>query len=134
MKLLKNRHSVYKLSYHIVLVTKQKCKCINDELFLVMKDEAYRLIENWGGSVVQIAHGEDYVRLLVDLPPQIAPSKAVGSLKTLLARKVRRVFEDYLKSIHHEDSFWNDSYLVLSSGGAADDVISRYIEDQAEKP
>ena len=133
MELNKNRHSIYKLTYHMVLVTKYRHKCINDELFESMKEEAYRLVENWGGRVIEMNHDVDHIHLLVDLPPQVAPSKAVGSLKTLIARKVRRQFAEYLKSFYWGDSLWSDSYLVISTGGATIDVIKKYIENQGKK-
>ena len=133
MELQKNRHSVYKLTYHIVLVTKYRHKCINEELFNVMQEESNRIFESWNGSVIEMSHDGDHVHLLVDLPPQIAPSKAVCSIKTVLSRKLRKDFEDYLKQFYWGTSFWSESYLVLSTGGATIDLIKQYIEDQRKE-
>ena len=134
MELEKNRHSVYKLNYHIVLVTKYRHKCINDDLFKTIKSESERLFKDiWKGSVQEINHDEDHVHMLVSLPPQYAPSKIICSLKTVLAKRLRRDFSEYLKPFYWEDSFWSDSYLVLTVGGATIDIVKQYIEEQRSK-
>lgn len=52
-------------------------KCINDELYEAMKEESYRLVNNWGGNIVEINYNRDHIHLLVNLPLQMAPSKTV---------------------------------------------------------
>ena len=46
MELRKNRHSVYKLTYHIVLVTKYRHKCITNDIFNAVKRKVESVIEN----------------------------------------------------------------------------------------
>ena len=133
MELYKNRRSVYKLTYHIVLVTKYKHKCINDDIFNYMKDHISRIVENWGGSIVEINHDFDHIHMLLNLPPQQAISKAVCSIKTATSRVLRKEFHDYLSQYYWKDSFWSDSYLALTVGGATIDVVKTYIEEQRKK-
>lgn len=133
MKLYKNRHSVYKLTYHIVLVTKHRHKCINDDVFDFMKNHIERIVTEWGGLVEEINHDYDHIHMLLSLPPQQAPSKAVCSIKTATSRVIRREFSDYLSKFYWKDSFWSDSYLVLTVGGATIDIVKKYIEEQREQ-
>ena len=133
MELYKNRHSVYKLTYHIVLVTKYRHKCINDDIFNYMKDHILRIVENWGGSIVEINHDFDHIHMLLNLPPQQAISKAVCSIKTATSRMLRKEFRDYLSQYYWKDSFWSDSYLALTVGVATIDVVKTYIEEQRKK-
>ena len=130
MKIYKNRHSVYKLTYHIVLVTKYRHKCINDEIFDYMKNHINRIVSDWGGTVDEINHDFDHIHMLLSLPPQQAPSRAVCSIKTVTSRMLRKEFGDYLSKFYWKDSFWSDSYLVLTVGGATIDIVKSYIEDQ----
>ena len=133
MELYKNRHSVYKLTYHIVLVTKYRHKCINDDIFNYMKQHINRVVSGWGGSLDEINHDFDHIHMLLSLPPQQAPSRAVCSIKTVTSRMLRKEFNDYLSKFYWKDSFWSDSYLVLTVGGATIDVVKSYIEDQRKK-
>ena len=133
MEIYKNRHSVYKLTYHIVLVTKYRHKCINDEIFDYMKNHINRIVSDWGGTVDEINHDFDHIHMLLSLPPQQAPSRAVCSIKTVTSRMLRKEFGDYLSKFYWKDSFWSDSYLVLTVGGATIDIVKSYIEDQRKK-
>lgn len=132
MDLRKNRHSVYKLTYHIVLVTKYRRKCINDEIFEYMKNHIERIVTDWNGLIIEMNHDLDHIRMLLELPPQQAPSRAVCSLKTVTSRALRKEFPDYIKKFYWKDSFWSDSYLVLTVGGATLDVVKEYIENQGK--
>ena len=133
MGLYKNRHSVYKLTYHIVLVTKYRHKCINDDIFNYMKQHINRVVSDWGGSLDEINHDFDHIHMLLSLPPQQAPSRAVCSLKTVTSRVLRKEFSEYLSKFYWKDSFWSDSYLVLTVGGATIDTVKRYIEEQRKE-
>ena len=133
MELYKNRHSVYKLTYHIVLVTKYRHKCINDDIFNYMKQHINRVVSDWGGSLDEINHDFDHIHMLLSLPPQQAPSRAVYSLKTVTSRALRKEFSEYLSKFYWKDSFWSDSYLVLTVGGATIDTVKRYIEEQRKE-
>ena len=132
MDLRKKRHSVYKLTYHIVLVTKYRRKCINDEIFEYMKNHIERIVTDWNGLIIEMNHDLDHIHMLLELPPQQAPSKAVCSLKTVTSRALRKEFPDYIKKFYWKDSFWSDSYLVLTVGGATLDVVKEYIENQGK--
>ena len=98
MELRKNRHSVYKLTYHIVLVTKYRHKCITNDIFNAVKRKVESVIENWNGSVIEINHDKDHIHMLAELPPQIAISNAVCSIKTVTSRLVKKEFKDILKN------------------------------------
>ena len=89
---------VYKLTYHIVLVTKYRHKCITNDIFNAVKRKVESVIENWNGSIIKINHDKDHIHMLVELPPQIAISNAVCSIKTVTSRLVKKEFKDILKN------------------------------------
>ncbi|MGL4533789.1 MAG: transposase [Fusobacteriaceae bacterium] len=49
----KNRHSIYSLTYHLVVITKYRRKCINEEILEELKEIAHRLLEVKGGLVLE---------------------------------------------------------------------------------
>ncbi|MDB2294618.1 transposase, partial [Halorubrum ezzemoulense] len=44
----------------------------------------------------------------------------------------RNEYEDELKTELWGDSFWNDSYCLISTGQVSLDVLKQYVEDQRE--
>ena len=125
-----NRHSVYSLKYNLVLTTKYRHRCINNELFEFLKKESIRLFELWDVELIEINHDMDHVHFLIEIPPQVQISRLINSYKTVTSRLVKRDFADYLKKYYWKESFWNRSYLILSSGGSPIETIKKYIQNQ----
>lgn len=125
-----NRHSVYSLKYHLVLVTKYRHECINDELFAYLKKETERLFEIWEVTLLEINHDKDHIHFLIEIPPQVQISKFINNYKTVTSRLVKKNFAEYLKKFYWKESFWSRSYLILSTGGAPVEIIKKYIQDQ----
>lgn len=128
----KNRHSVYKLQYHLVVTTKYRKKCINKDLLKRLKEIANNLFEGQNCSVVEMSGEEDHVHILFEAPPQVQLSKVINSFKTVSSRYVQKEFSAHLKSFYWKPYFWNRSYLIISTGGATIDIIKEYIENQKE--
>ncbi|MDF2545400.1 MAG: transposase IS200-family protein [Anaerosolibacter sp.] len=128
-----NRHSVYSLKYHLVLVTKYRHKCINGKIFDAIKDKTLELFEKWECTLIEMNHDLDHIHILFEAPPQVQLSKIINSYKTATSRLVRKHFEEHLKKFYWKEYFWNRSYLILSSGGAPIEVIKKYIEEQGKE-
>lgn len=48
------------------------------------------------------------------------------------ARRIRNEYEDELKTELWGDSFWNDSYCLISTGQVSLDALKQYVDDQRE--
>ena len=70
-------HSVYKLTYHIIFVTKYRKKVITDEIGDFMKDMAEYLCNRMDCTLISAETDEDHIHMLVSMPPDIAPVKLV---------------------------------------------------------
>ena len=125
-----NRHSVYSLKYHLVLTTKYRHKCINDELFNYLKQESDRLFKMWNVELIDVNHDVDHVHFLLEIPSQVQISKLINNYKTVTSRLMKKNFKDYLSKFYWKESFWNRSYLILSSGGSPIETIKKYIQNQ----
>ena len=81
MEYRKSSHAVYGLQYHIVLVTKYRRKCINEEIGDRLKKEIIRLIEGHEGHVISIEAVCDHVHILAELSPKYAVANEIATLK-----------------------------------------------------
>lgn len=53
MKIRRERHRVWSLSYHAVFVVKYRKPCITDEIADFLLDEMRHLLESWGGELIE---------------------------------------------------------------------------------
>lgn len=132
MQFKRNRHAVYNLQYHLVVVTKYRKKCINKDILIRLKEIAHNLFEKWGCEVIEISGESDHIHILFEAHPQIELSKAINNFKTVSSRYIRKEFEEHLKPYYWKPYFWNRSYCIISTGGATVEIIKQYIEEQSQ--
>lgn len=130
MKYNKKSHSVYLLTYHIVFVTKYRKPVISDEIGDFMKNHAEYLCGRFDGEVLSIETNRDHMHLLVSLPPDVAPSKLVASLKTQLSKEVRNYYKEEIEKQLWGDAFWSSSYFIATTGTTVMEKVKEYIESQ----
>ena len=109
MECNKKSHSVYLLTYHIVFVTKYRRPVISDEIGDFMKNHAKYLCGRFDGKVLSIETDRDHMHLLVSLPPDIAPSKLVATLKTQLSKEVHSYYREGI-----EKQLWGDTFFYCN--------------------
>ena len=130
--IIKNRHSITQLTYHLVLVVKYRRNCINTELGNFLVENSRRLIRQKGGIFMEGNCDGDHMHVLMAMPPNVNMSDFVSSMKNTLSRLVHRDFGEYLKPYLWGEAFWSNSYYLGTTGGATLDVIRKYIEDQGK--
>lgn len=130
LKCSRNCHSIYRLEYHLVLVTKYRKNCITPEIMGFLEGECRRLLALQGVDLLEMNGETDHVHLLISAPPQICLANVINSLKSSSSRLVRKRFSEHLSQFYWKPYFWNRSYLILSSGGATIEVIRQYIQEQ----
>lgn len=132
MEYKRNRHAYYKLTYHLVVVTKYRHKCINENMMNRLKEISSDLFDRWDCEILEMNGEADHIHILFDAPPQINLANTINSYKTVTSRYIRKEFAEHLKTYYWKPVFWSRSYMILSTGGATIDVIKRYIEQQGE--
>ena len=123
-------HCVYSLTYHLVLVTKDRRKWLSKTVRDRMKNIFAELLDKWDAKLIEFNGEEDHVHLLIELNPTIQPSKLVNNLKTVSSRYIRSEFETQLKKYYWKPVLWSRAYCLLTTGGATIDIIRKYIENQ----
>lgn len=126
-----NRHSVYSLKYHLVVVTKYRKKCINEKILKDLKEIFEKIITGNNGSILEFNGESDHIYLLFEVPPQVKLAKLINNLKTVSSRLIRKQHGEYLKQYYWENVFWSRSYCILTTGGATIEMIEKYIQSQA---
>ncbi len=123
-------HCVYSLTYHLVIVTKNRKKCLTPPMLESFEAQARERCEAWGGKILEVNGEADHLHLLLELPPSIALAGFVNALKTGTSRRLRNDFTQHLARFYTKPVLWSRSYCILSSGGAPLEVLKRYIQDQ----
>lgn len=121
-------HSVYSLHYHLVLVTKYRDGVLTEERTKFIHGVINGFADNYGVEVTHLDGEDDHIHLLFKAKPTTDLVKFVNTLKGATARRVRNEFADELDGMG--DSFWNDSYCLISTGQVSLDVLKKYVENQ----
>ena len=126
-------HCVYKLTYHLVLVTKYRKKCLSNEMLNRLEENIKKNCADWEIDLLEFNGEADHIHLLLEMHPNIMPSKFINNLKTVSSRLIRKEFEEELKPYYWKPVLWTRAYCLLTTGGATIDVIREYIKNQ-ERP
>jgi len=130
---MKRSHNscVYKLTHHLVLVTKCRNKCLTNEFLIWLEKEVRRLLELNDCELIEFNGESDHVHALISVHPSVAPANLINSIKTVTSRMSKKHFGEHLKKYYWgTTALWNRSYCLLSVGGAPLEVLKKYIEDQ----
>lgn len=126
-------HCVYNLKYHLVLVTKYRKKCFTQAILLRLEKIIKELCTKWEVECLEFGGEDDHIHLLLEMHPNIMPSKFINNLKTVTSRLIRKEFRQHLSNYYWKPVLWTRAYCLISAGGAPLSIIKEYIQKQ-EKP
>jgi len=100
------------LKYHLVLVTKYRRKCFTAQLLDGLEALCQELCSKWEINLEQFSGEADHVHLMLDMHPNIMPSKSINNLKTVTSRLIRKEFSRmYSKTSIFEENIISTVYL-----------------------
>ncbi len=126
-------HSTYSLHYHLVLVVKYRREVFNEELRDFFREVVSGFADNYGVEIKNLEADCDHVHLLFKATPTTDLTKFINVLKGASARRIRNEYGDHIEDKLWGDSFWADSYCLISTGQVSLDVLKEYIENQRER-
>ncbi len=130
MEVRKSNHSVYRVQYHVVCVTKYRLKLLNPGLRDHLKKEMYREAKKMPGVEIQeINVQREHVHMMMVIPPKYAISEVVGQLKAKTAGIFSKRYRIFEKAYKGRGIMWSMGYFV-STVGIDEHVIKRYIRYQ----
>ena len=131
-KFNKGFRSVYKLTAHIVLVTKYRKKAINQERLVRLKEIFEQTLVKWDCSLIDFNSESDHCHLIVEFKPDIELSKLIANLKTVSSRLIRKEYPELSQQYFYgKPYFWTGAYFVASCGGVTVEQLKAYVEKQS---
>ncbi|WP_169392250.1 MULTISPECIES: IS200/IS605 family transposase [Psychrobacter] len=130
-KQLKSHYNcVYNLTFHLVLVSKYRRKCFTNDILDRLKTITNELCQKWDVELLEFSGASDHIHLLIELHPNIMPSKFINNLKTVTSRLIRKEFSNHFSAFYNKPVLWTRAYCLLTTGDATIDTIRQYIEKQ----
>ena len=128
----KNQHSVYTLTYHLVLVTKYRRKVINQQIYSKLEEIFERIGRTYNIELQESNYGLDHIHFLFKAKPGTALLKFINSYKSASSRLIKKEYPEIKKKLWKE-AFWKIGYFISTTGGANIDTIRKYIERQQKR-
>ena len=126
-----NRHSIYDLEYHLVVVTKYRRPVLTPEIAVRLLEISRELLdEKWPCKVSEINTSADHVHILFEAPPQVQLSKLVNNYKTVTSRLLRKEFAEFLSKYYWKPYFWSLSYFIATVNNRTHAAVSEYVRNQ----
>ena len=131
MELDNNAHSVFLLHYHLILVVKYRRKVFNANISLRAKEIFEYIAPNYNITLEEWNHDGDHVHILFKAHPNTEISKFINAYKSASSRLLKKEFPEVREKLWKE-TFWSQSFCLLTTGGAPLEVIKKYIETQGQ--
>ncbi|MFY1643123.1 IS200/IS605 family transposase [Methanoculleus bourgensis] len=132
-KLDRSAHSVFALSYHLVIVVKYRRKALySHEIRERLKDIVWDLSDDLGIEVVAHEPADDHYHLLFKATPKTNLVNAVNVIKGVSSRRLRQEFPA-TKDLLWGNSFWSPSYFLATSGQVSLGALKEYVDSQEER-
>ena len=130
----KNRHAVYLLQYHLVVVTKYRHPVIDGDVKDRLISLSHKIIEeHWKGEILEINTDHDHIHIQFEISPQTQLSKLINNYKTVTSRLIRKEFSEELRPYYEKPYFWSDTYFISSVSDTSRKTIEQYIQAQGKK-
>ena len=127
-----NNHSVFRLNYHLVLVTKYRRKVITDQISDRLKEIFTYIQPDYNITLKEWNHDRDHVHILFSAHPKSELTKFLNAYKSASSRLVKKEHPEICSQLW-KDAFWSQSFCLISVGGVTLDILKTYIETQGEK-
>lgn len=131
----KTQHSVYRLTYHLILVTKYRKNVITDDIADTIKTTIERFNKDYNLKIIEYNYKADHLHLLFSIQPNANIQKIVNAMKAATSRIVRKTYPE-IKQVLSNNAFWSKGYFISSIGNVNTDIstniINKFIKDQSK--
>lgn len=88
------------------------------------------LCKKWDIEIEEFGGESDHIHLLLNMHPNIMPSKFINNLKTVSSRLLRKEYSEHLSKFYWKPVLWTRAYCLITAGGAPIEVLKKYIQNQ----
>ena len=127
MKYKSSHNIVYSCKYHVVWCPKYRRSVLVDGVDQRLKEICHDVADELQFEIIEMEVMPDYVRMLVEVDPQLGIHRAVKRMKGRSSHDLRQEFP-WLRS--RIPTLWTNSYFVSTVGGAPLAMVKKYIENQ----
>ena len=113
------KHCKYNINYHIVWCSKYRHKELIETI-----------CNNYEYELLNIEIMPDHVHLFISVPPYIAPTDIVKTIKSITAIELFKNYSDLKTNKFRGSGLWSKGYYVGTAGTVTADTIHRYIDEQ----
>jgi putative transposase len=124
-------HTVYKIEYHFVWVTKYRYKVLQGDVGQRVRERVRQTCEAFEIRILKGVVSKDHVHILVSVPPELAPSEIMRRIK---GRTSSKLFEEFpaLKKRYWGRHCWARGYFCATVGEVSEEMIKEYLEHHFE--
>ena len=124
-------HTVFKIEYHFVWVTKYRYKVLHGDVGQRVRELVRQTCEAFEIRILKGVVSKDPVHILVSAPPEMAPSEIMRRIK---GRTSSKLFEEFptLKKRYWGRHFWARGYFCATVGEVSEEMIKAYLEHHFE--
>ena len=127
----KSSHAVFSMQFHLIIVVKYRQKAFtNDKIIDRTKQLVREIADDFDCEIINQETDIDHIHILFKGKPQTEYTKFINSLKGVTSRILRKEFANQLKHILWGESFWSDSYCLITTGQTTLDQLKKYVENQ----
>ncbi len=124
-----NAHSVGVSECHLQWCTKYRYDTLAKESHYRDCENAVRTVaKKHGMEITEIGIMSDHIHVVVYLPPDMSPSKAIGLLKGGGSYILFRSHPNFRKT-YWGGHFWSRGYFYRSASNVDEDKVSRYVRE-----
>ncbi|MFZ1493922.1 MAG: IS200/IS605 family transposase [Candidatus Competibacter denitrificans] len=124
-------HTVYKIQYHFVFVTKYRYHVLKGDVALKARELIRQRCEAFEIEILKGVVSKDHIHILVSAPPNMASSEIMRRIKGRTSTKLFEVFPE-LKKRYWGRHFWARGYFCVTSGEMTEEMIKDYLEHHFE--
>ena len=129
MRYLSTGHAVFKLCYHLVIITKYRKKILTKEMIEDIKELTSNILIKNSCNLLEINGEEDHVHILFETLPTTELTKLINCIKTVSSRILRKKYKiNSLK--RNKNVLWSPSYFIATCGEVRIEILKKYIENQ----
>ncbi len=124
-------HTVFKIEYHFVWVTKYRYPLLKGDVGERVRELVRQVCQAFEIQIVRGVVSKDHVHILVSAPPSIAPSEIMRRIK---GRTASKLFQEFplLKKRYWGQHFWARGYFCATVGDLTEDMIAQYLAHHFE--
>ncbi len=125
-------HSIWSCQYHLVWTPKYRYRILTGPVGLEVENCVRAFTERQHSEVIELNVQEDHVHLLVMIPPKIAVSDFVGTVKGRTAIRILNQFRELKQKPYWGNHFWARGYCA-DTVGLDEEKIRKYVRYQEKK-